>query len=86
MMKTLLSLAFMFLLVTIFLCGCSPNTQKPEARFLEGNHWYHPDRTLEKTVRDFQDCRAIAISAPSTYNPTNVEFYCMESKGYAWLQ
>ena len=84
MMKTLFSLAIMFLLVTMFLCGCSSNPQEPTARFLEGSEWYHPDKTQEEAIRDFQDCRNVARLAPSAYNPTNVEFYCMERRGYVW--
>ena len=76
---------FIVLFFVLFLCSCGSVLQEQhEQYYLVGGGWYHPSKTNQEMDRDYQECHAVACSAPSTYNPTTVENHCMCGRGYVW--
>ena len=83
-MKTVFLLATMFLLVIMFLCGCSHVVKGQDRDYYYADDGYHTNKTSEEMDHDYYDCHKIGLAAPVTYNPITVESHCMRHRGYVW--
>jgi len=73
--KTLLIMVFSSLLF----CACGPTVKDQKLHYGIGSGWYHPEKSSDEMLQDFDECQ---LKAKQEDNNPLITQDCLRSKGY----